>query len=317
MNIGTDIQRAVDALRANDVVGIPTETVYGLSANALNDQAVMNIFATKNRPSFNPLILHTNSLEKVEDFVKEFPPQAKQLAKKFWPGPLTLLLPKSDIVPDAVTSGSPLVAVRVPDHLLTLSLLEQLDFPLAAPSANKFGRISPTDAQAVYHQLGDEVAYILDGGDCGVGIESTIIGFENDEPIIYRVGGLSVEMIEAEIGLVSVNAKSHERPKTSGMLKSHYAPETPFHVGDIPSLLKKFEGHKIAVVSFQKEYQEQNNFVLTPTGDLEEAARNLFKFMNKLDALEVDVILAEYVPNEGLGRGVNDRLQRADYKNKS
>ncbi len=193
--IGKDINKAIQFLKGGEVVGIPTETVYGLAGNGFDESATLKIFEVKERPTFNPLILHTNSFTKVESFVKSFPQKAKSLAEAFWPGPLTLLLPKSDKVSDVVTSGSPLVAVRIPNHPLTLELLEQLDFPLAAPSANKFGRISPTSPQNVVSQLGDELPYVLDGGNCGVGIESTIIGFEDNISIVYRVGGLSVEEI--------------------------------------------------------------------------------------------------------------------------
>lgn len=314
--IGKDINKAVQLLKEGEVVGIPTETVYGLAGNGFDESSTLKIFEVKERPTFNPLILHTNSLTKVESFVKSFPQKAKALADAFWPGPLTLLLPKSDKVSDVVTSGSPLVAVRIPNHPLTLELLEQLDFPLAAPSANKFGRISPTSPQNVVSQLGDEVPYVLDGGNCGVGIESTIIDFEEDVPIVYRVGGLSIEEIESVIGDVKVNEKSHERPKTSGMLKSHYAPLKPFFVGDIDSMLEEHIGKKVATLSFSKEYNSDYTFVLSSGRDMNEAARNLFRFMNELDQLEVDVILAEYVHEEGLGRGINDRLRRADSRNK-
>ncbi|MES2733756.1 MAG: L-threonylcarbamoyladenylate synthase, partial [Bacteroidota bacterium] len=185
--IGTNISHAIDLLQQGEVVAIPTETVYGLAGNALNTKAVARIFSVKNRPTFDPLIIHTNSLEKVLQFVDEMPAQAKTLAQACWPGPLTLLLPRKDSIPDLVTSGLDTVAVRIPNHSLTLSLLEALEFPLAAPSANPFGYISPTTAEHVYNQLGKKIPYILDGGPCLVGIESTIVGFEDGEPTIYRL----------------------------------------------------------------------------------------------------------------------------------
>lgn len=314
--IGKDIHKAKLLLERGEVVGLPTETVYGLAANGYDEDATLKIFEVKERPSFNPLILHTDSILKVQELVREFPPLAKQLVLKFWPGPLTLLLPKSDQVSDVVTSGSPLVAVRIPDHELTLKLLSKLDFPVAAPSANKFGRISPTSPKDVVNQLGEEVPYVLDGGRCDVGIESTIISFEEDIPVIYRVGGLSVEEIQSVIGQVKVNEKSHQRPKTSGMLKSHYAPQKPFYVGDIDLLLQEYSGRSVATLSFYKEYGVDKSYVLSKTQDLKEAAKNLFNFMSELDKLDVDVILAEYLPEIGLGRGVNDRLRRADSRNK-
>ena len=317
MSIGVDIQKAVTLLDAKEVIGLPTETVYGLGANAFEDEAVLKIFEVKNRPTFNPLIIHTDSFSKVLGFVKDVPRKAKLLSEAFWPGPMTLLLPKSDKISDLVTAGSPLVAVRIPNHPVALELLSKLDYPLSAPSANKYGSISPTSPEAVAQQLGDGVPYILDGGSCGIGIESTIIGFENGEPIIYRTGGLSIEDIETVVGKVKVNKESHEKPLTSGMMKSHYAPSTPFFVGEIDSLLKQFEGKKIGVLSFQKSYAEKStcNWVLSPKGDVRESAKNLFNYMRLIDKENIDVILAEYVPSRGLGRGVNDRLKRADHKN--
>ena len=314
--IGGDIYKAKDLLEQGKVVGIPTETVYGLAANGYDEEATLKIFEVKERPTFNPLILHTDTIAKVEELVEEFPPLARELALKFWPGPLTLLLKKSNKVSDVVTSGSPLVAVRIPNNDLTLKLLSQLSFPLAAPSANKFGRISPTLPIDVVNQLGEEVHYVLDGGRCDIGIESTIISFEEDVPVIYRVGGLSVEDIQSVVGHVEINEKSHQRPKTSGMLKSHYAPQKPFYVGDIDSLIKKFSGSRIATMSYFVDYDVDRSYVLSKDQDLKEATKNLFNFMSALDELDVDVILAEYLPNHGLGRGVNDRLQRADSRNK-
>jgi L-threonylcarbamoyladenylate synthase len=187
--VGVDIERAAAFLRKGQLVAIPTETVYGLAGNALDLKSVSSIFETKNRPSFDPLILHVASLEQVSPFVSEFPEKLKCLAEAFWPGPLTVLLPRKASVPDLVTSGLDRVAVRVPNHPLTLALLAQLDFPLAAPSANPFGYISPTQAAHVAAQLGSQVPYILDGGACAVGLESTIVGMEVEQVVIYRLGG--------------------------------------------------------------------------------------------------------------------------------
>lgn len=314
MQIGKDIQRGVQLLNDKQVIGLPTETVYGLAANAFDNEAVLKIFEVKNRPTFNPLIIHTDSLEKVEQYVSSFPEKARLLGEAFWPGPMTLLLPKSDQVSDLVTSGSPLVAVRIPNHPTALELLSELNYPLAAPSANKFGAISPTNAEAVVQQLGDGVQYVLDGGDCTIGIESTIIGFENDTPTIYRTGGLSLEEIEAVVSQVKINEKSHEKPLTSGMMKSHYAPSTPFFVGNINELLSLHIGKKVGVLSFSTPFEKsiKCNYVLSANGDLREAAKNLFNYMRLIDKEDLDVIIAEYVPNQGLGRGINDRLLRAD-----
>lgn len=318
MQVGKDINKAVELLNRNQVIGLPTETVYGLAANAFVDEAVLRIFEVKNRPTFNPLIIHTDSIEKIQSFVNGLPEKARLLGEAFWPGPLTMLLPKSKRVGDLVTSGSPLVAVRIPENQLALELLSRLEYPLAAPSANKFGSISPTVPEAVIAQLGKDVPYVLDGGACDVGIESTIIGFESDVPVVYRTGGLELEEIERIIGRIEVNKKSHEKPLTSGMLKSHYSPETPFYVGNIKEGLAKYKGKKIGVLSFLDIYQGEHviNYRLSTGGGLREATKNLFNYMRLIDEEDVEVILAEYVPNEGLGRGVNDRLKRADHFNK-
>ncbi|MTI33562.1 L-threonylcarbamoyladenylate synthase [Xanthovirga aplysinae] len=315
--IGTDIIKAKRLLEANELVAIPTETVYGLAGNAFEGSAVSKIFEVKNRPSFDPLIAHTNSLEKVRGFVKEIPPAAEKLAKAFWPGPLTLLLPKNKLVPDLVTSGLDTLAVRIPNHSLTLSLLEKLDFPLAAPSANPFGYISPTRASHVEEQLGDKIPYILDGGSCHIGIESTIIGFEGRQTIIYRMGGKSVEEIEKIAGKVKIKPHSSSNPKAPGMLKSHYAPTKDVILGNIHQLLPKYNKEEVAILSFSDSFEEipeERQIILSPKKDLSEAAQKLFWALRRLDKLNIRYILTELVPNKGLGRGINDRLQRASVK---
>ncbi|WP_080057725.1 L-threonylcarbamoyladenylate synthase [Spirosoma aerolatum] len=310
--IGTDIQAAKAFLEAGNVVGIPTETVYGLAGNALNSDAVLTVFRVKNRPSFDPLIVHTDSLDKLSQFVTEIPEAAQKLATTFWPGPLTLLLPKQDIIPDLVTSGLPRVAVRIPNHPLTLALLRSLDFPLAAPSANPFGYISPTTAQHVADQLGNQVPYILDGGAAGVGLESTIVGFEENQPTVYRLGGLAIEQIEQVIGPVEVRTHSTSNPKAPGMLSSHYAPRKPLKLlapGESPQ-----PGKRVGALAFREPFGgilPGNQRILSPTGDLAEAAKNLFAYLRALDSLPVDVIYAEPLPNQELGWAMNDRLRRA------
>ena len=186
--IGKDIEKSAALLASGELVAIPTETVYGLAGNALDEKAVVQIFKSKNRPRFDPLIVHVAGIDQVYNYVESIPEELKALAEAFWPGPLTLLLTKKSIIPDLVTSGLGKVGVRVPNHALTLSLLERLDFPLAAPSANPFGYISPTSASHVQDHLGDKLAYILDGGHCEVGLESTIVGMEEGQVIIYRLG---------------------------------------------------------------------------------------------------------------------------------
>lgn len=314
--IGIDIEKAKQILQQGGLVAIPTETVYGLAANGLDKNAVLKIFEAKDRPHFDPLILHTNSIDKINQWVTDFPEWAQQLANAFWPGPLTLLLPKKPIVPDLVTSGLPNVAVRIPNHKLTLQLLESLDFPLAAPSANPFGYVSPTTAAHVAAQLQNKVDYILDGGICDVGIESTIVGFENNQITIYRLGGLAIEDIEQVVGKISVQLNQSSNPAAPGMLKSHYAPIKPLFIGDVSDLIKKNPVKKIGVISFYKEYEVEKNHlkVLSPTKDLKEAAHNLFAAIRELDICDIDIIIAEKFPDNFLGRAINDRLKRASAK---
>ena len=315
--IGKDIQQAKAFLEQGQLVGIPTETVYGLAGNALDSEAVALIFETKNRPSFDPLILHTSSLERVGDFVEEIPAPLAKLANQFWPGPLTLLLPRKAVVPDLVTSGLERVAVRVPNHPLTLELLENLEFPLAAPSANPFGYISPTQATHVNAQLGNQIPYILDGGDCAVGLESTIVGMEDDEIVIYRLGGLDIQEVENLVGPVNVKDHSSSNPAAPGQLESHYAPRKPFILGDLKKMIseKKLAGENFGVLSFSEHFSEvENQLVLSPEKNLHEAAKNLFAAMRSLDESSATVILAELMPEVGLGRAINDRLKRAAAK---
>lgn len=312
--IGQDIQRAKELLEKGELVAIPTETVYGLAGNALDATAVANIFSVKDRPYFDPLIIHVDSAESAKRYVLEFPEQAIQLVRAYWPGPLTLLLTKNDIIPDLVTAGLDRVGVRCPDHPMTKALLEQISFPLAAPSANPFGYVSPTAAQHVQDQLGDKISYILEGGPCKVGIESTIVGWEENEPIIYRMGGVSIEQIESRIGKVRVQTHSTSRPQAPGQLTTHYAPRKKFLLGDVRLLTSQNPSQRLGVLAFQKKIDSVNsNFqcVLSPSGDLTEAAQNLFSMLRQLDNMDIDGVLAEEVPDVGLGRAINDRLRRA------
>jgi len=308
--IGGDILRAQQFLQSGQLVGIPTETVYGLAANALNPEAVLKIFEAKNRPHFDPLIVHTHSVEEISKYVEEIPALAQKLMDAFMPGPLTLLLKKRSVVPDLVTSGLDNVAVRIPNHPVALDLLRQLDFPLAAPSANPFGYISPTTAQHVYDQLQGKIPYILDGGPTGVGVESTIVGFENDGPVVYRLGGLAIEDIENVTGKVRLSLNESSNPKSPGMLKSHYAPKKRLTISnEIPT--GKTNVGVIAFNGYLQGVEEKNQILLSASGDLNEAAKNLFAAMRQLDGSGVDEIIAVKFPNEGLGRAINDRLKRA------
>jgi len=309
--ISQDIIKAKSLLEEGELVAIPTETVYGLAANALNTDAVLKIFETKNRPHFDPLIVHVSSIEQASSLVTDFPSNARLLAEKFWPGPLTLLLKKKQIIPDIVTSGLDTVGIRMPSHPLALELLRTLDFPLAAPSANPFGYISPTSAKHVAAQLGDKINLILDGGESDVGVESTIIDCTQETPVVVRLGGLGVEKIESIIGRVEVNTTSSSKPSAPGLLISHYAPRKPFYLGDIEVLSKQNSDKKVAIISFQGDSRSALHKVLSEEGSLHEAAHNLFKVMRELDESDAQIIIAEPVPNHGLGRAINDRLQRA------
>jgi L-threonylcarbamoyladenylate synthase len=309
--IGKDIDKAIDLLRAGELVAIPTETVYGLAANALDTKAVIKIFEAKNRPLFDPLILHVATYTDALKYCVDLPPVAVDLAGFLWPGPLTMLLNKRDRVPDLVTSGLPQVAIRIPYHPLTQELLWKLDFPLAAPSANPFGYISPTTAQHVEAQLGDKVSYILDGGPCEVGVESTIVGFEGDAIIVYRLGGLAIEDLYKYAEKVELRINHSSNPQAPGQLKSHYAPLKPLLLGNVNELLATYP--KAAVLSFQKKYTDTTK-QLSPSGDMQEAAHNLFAYMRELDAGDADLIIAERFPDSFLGRAINDRLERAAAK---
>ena len=309
--IGNDIQYAKRILEEGGLVAIPTETVYGLAANALNPVAVAKIFEAKNRPSFDPLIVHVAGFDDVHAYTNSFPDLAQKLAKKFWPGPLTLLLPKADNIPDIVTSGMPEVAIRHPKNTLTQQLLESIDFPLVAPSANPFGYISPTSAQHVHDQLAEKVDYILDGGDCEVGVESTIVGFSESGATIYRTGGLDEDAVKSVTNTVEIRPHSSSNPKAPGMLKSHYAPHTPFKL--LGSQINTEDGARVGYLTFNSEIrvEDERIRILSPSGDLREAAKNLFRYMRELDGLNLDYIFAETVPNHGLGKAINDRLRRA------
>jgi L-threonylcarbamoyladenylate synthase len=276
---------------------------------------VLKIFQAKQRPAFDPLIVHIHQGAQVQDLVRELPPGADALMAQFWPGPLTLVLPKAPRVPDLVTSGLDTVAVRMPAHPVAQQLLQALPFPLAAPSANPFGYVSPTTAQHVADQLGGKVPYILDGGPCTVGVESTIVGWEQEEQrwLLYRPGGTPVERIEAVIGRTAP-AKKQLLPASPGMLESHYAPRKSVIIGDVPALLREHAGKRIGVISFSTDHGAAHNEVLSPSGDIAEAARHLFAALRRPDAGDPDLILAEVFPQEGLGVAINDRLRRAAAK---
>lgn len=315
IQISKDLNLAKTLLENDELVAIPTETVYGLAGNIFSEKAVKQIFETKKRPFFNPLIVHIHSLACLEEVCSEIPLKAKLLANIFWPGPLTLVLKKQDSISDLVTGGKDTVAVRIPNHPLTLELLSKLNFPLAAPSANPFGSISPTTAKHVVNYFSNSLQMVLDGGTCINGIESTIIGFENEEPILYRLGAISQENIESIIGPILLKNKSKSAPEAPGMLTKHYAPKTQtILVNDVKKELEKHSNKKIGLLLFKNENLEIENVikeVLSKKGSLKEATANLYAAMHRLDTQNLDLIIAQKFPEIDLGKSINDRLERA------
>lgn len=316
--IGKSLETACELLSSGEVVAIPTETVYGLAGNGLNIGAVNKIYSVKNRPRNNPLILHVSGIDSLQYYVKNIPEAALKLAEKFWPGPLTLLLPKAAHVIGEVTAGLPNLAIRVPAHPLTLDLLNMLSFPLAAPSANPYGYISPTNAAHVNSQLGEKIKYILDGGPCIRGIESTIIGFEYNIPVIYRMGAVTPDDIKKITGHVKLYQSQANKPVTSGMSLSHYSPKTSVYltknINDLNNILRSQNFGLLTFKNFYPITGREKQIVLSSTGDLEEAAKNLYEALHRLDSMQLDLIIAEYVPDEGIGIAINDRLTRAAHK---
>ncbi len=313
VQINKDIVLASQLLSEGKLVAIPTETVYGLAANALDADAVIRIFETKNRPHFDPLIVHVSAPEDVMSYATEIPEFASKLMKAFWPGPLTVVLKKNKIVPDIVTSGLDSVGLRMPDHSLTLALLRTTGYPLAAPSANPFGYISPTSAKHVADQLGEKIPMILDGGDCAIGLESTIVDCTGQHPIVLRLGGTSIEAMERIVGVLEVKTNNEVAPNAPGMLLSHYAPRKKMIIGNIHELLRRYSSD-VSILSFKDQFYNFKNIRLSESGNLHEAARNLFAAMRKLDEDSSEIILAETVPDYGIGRAINDRLRRAAHK---
>lgn len=314
---GQDILLAKSLLEGGKLVGIPTETVYGLAANALNEAAVFQIYQVKNRPFFDPLIIHLHDFEDVYRYVREVPDIFVNMAHDFCPGPITFLLRKNDLISDLLTSGSDLVAVRIPAHPLTSALLGMIDFPLAAPSANPFGYISPTSARHVEKQLGDKLDYILDGGECSVGLESTIVGLdENAENlVIHRKGGLELDVLESYGLPLIVKDVSTSNPTAPGMLLSHYAPRKALYIRGENDVSPLNYSQRTAIVSLVKDDKNPHSFGLSENGDLRQAARSLFATLRMLDEHpEYDAIIADLVPDEGLGKAINDRLRRAAHK---
>ena len=307
------IKKAAKIIQDGGLVAFPTETVYGLGANALNPDAVIKIFEAKQRPSFDPLIVHICDIEDIDRLCLNVDERVYKLAKRFWPGPLTIILPKKDIVPDIVTSGLSTVAIRMPAHDVALQLIDKAGCPIAAPSANKFGKLSPTKAEHVMKQLSD-VDLIIDGGKTTVGIESTVISLSPAGFKILRPGVITEEEIEFIIprdNSIKINDGSLVSP---GLLKSHYSPIKPLSIfkdGDYYP-----ESKKIGYLAFQKSnltLHYSTVEILSEKGDLKEAAVNLFGALHRLEDSEVDMIVADPVPEVGVGVAIMDRLRKASY----
>ncbi len=309
------VAKAASIIRAGGLVAFPTETVYGLGADALDAKAAAGIFAAKNRPYFDPLIVHIDRPDWLGRLARNIPDTAHELMKRFWPGPLTLVLEKTDIVPDIVTAGLPTVAIRMPAHPVALRLIALSDTPIAAPSANLFGYLSPTTAGHVQDQLGERIPLILDGGPCTVGVESTIIRLENDRLYLLRAGGIPIETIANITGLNYEDARA-DLPEAPGQLPYHYAPETPIRV---VTGLDGIDGAHAGLLTLSPvagSARFAKTEVLSDSGDMAEAASRFFQALHSLDAAGLERIYALAMPDRGLGRAMMDRLCKAAAKRK-
>lgn len=324
------LSEPAEAIRKGQLVAFPTETVYGLGANALNPEAVLSIFTAKGRPNDNPLIVHIAELGMLKPLVAEIKPAVLKLIAAFWPGPLTLVLPKSSLVPPEITAGLDTVAVRMPDHPIALALIQQAGVPIAAPSANRSGKPSPTLAEHVLEDMSGRIPWIIDAGACRVGLESTVLDMTGDIPTILRPGGITPEMIEQVIGKVMldtglIDAKSTEKPRSPGMKYAHYAPkgEVILVLGEqrkviqwINQAVRKDEelGEKSAVLAATEhlpDYSACNRMAFGAAESPEEIATNIFRLFRDCDRLEVERIYVEAIPKTGIGLAVMNRLEKA------
>ncbi len=308
------ISRAAEIIRSGKLVVFPTETVYGLGANAFDPEAVIRIFEAKERPKFDPLIVHIADESQLNDICMDINDTAKKLIKNFWPGPLTIIFKKKKIIPDIVTSGLPTVAIRMPSHAVARELIKKAGCAIAAPSANKFSYITPTTAKTVFEQISDKVDMILDDGRSDIGIESTIISVI-EEPVILRPGGLEIEKIEKVIGKIK-SGKSKGKIEAPGQMKKHYAPDTKMEFFTSGTVLP--ENKKLGLITFKNLPENKERLesfesieILSPKGNLHEAARSLFSVLYKLDKMKLDKIYVEKVPEKGIGIAIMDRLKKA------
>lgn len=319
------IKEAATLLQQNETVAFPTETVYGLGANALSDEAIKKIFEAKGRPTDNPLIVHIAEESQVEDFVQSIPTTAKQLMEAFWPGPITIILPKKEgTISPLVTAGLSTVAIRMPDHPIALALIKEAGLPIAAPSANRSGKPSPTTAQHVARDLNGKIGGIVDGGSTGVGLESTVIDCTKEFPIILRPGGITKEQIEQVIGPVNISGgkvDKKETPLSPGMKYKHYAPKAPLYLMDgkpewIQSVInkKREQGLKVGMLASTETFPVYEADLVLDCGsreDLHTVARNLYSMLRKFDEVDLDCILAEVFPESGVGVAIMNRLEKA------
>jgi L-threonylcarbamoyladenylate synthase len=319
------IKQAADFLRNNEVVAIPTETVYGLGGNAKSDLAVEKIFQAKGRPSDNPLIIHIAEQQQLLEFVEEVPEKAQKLMDHFWPGPLTIILKrKKGVLSEKATAGLDTVGVRMPDHSLALSIIKQAQLPIAAPSANQSGKPSPTTAEHVLEDLDGRIAGIVDGGPTGVGVESTVIDCTSIIPVIFRPGGITQSQIEEVVGEVKVDpalSNSAEQPKSPGMKYTHYAPDAPLYLVEgnrehIQTLIneRKREGLTVGVLTTDENVAYYDaDFVLScgKRSELETVASSLYGALRTFNKSNVDIIYSELFPDTGVGQAIMNRLLKA------
>jgi L-threonylcarbamoyladenylate synthase len=312
--IGNDPQEAARRLINSEVVALPTETVYGLAGNALDSDVVIQIFKIKGRPSFDPLIVHCRDQEEAFRYAARIPSAAFRLAEKFWPGPLTLVLKSPGVIPDIVTAGLGTVALRVPSHPVFRKVLDFLSFPLAAPSANPFGYVSPTTARHVADQLGSKIGYILDGGTCQHGMESTIVGFDHGKPVILRLGAIPVRQIREMYPETQIRVMASSNPKAPGQLHQHYAPrKRVIWLNEAPEAI--LHDKSTAFLTFGPQEEKKfpgTSLNLSSIGDYHEAARNFYKLLREFDAGPWHTLVIHPLPanDNGLSETLNDRLMR-------
>ena len=313
----TSVSEAARLLKEGEVVAIPTETVYGLAGNAFEPKALAKIFAAKERPTFDPLIVHIADIAQLTDIAKDIPDSAYRLAEAYWPGPMTIILPKKDCIPDLCTSALPSVAVRFPSHPIAQAIIKESGLPLAAPSANLFKHVSPTTAEHVAAQLADRIAGIVDGGPCSVGVESSIISLAGEKPTVLRPGAITPEMFAKVLGDVAIKestSKPGQPMLAPGQCDTHYRPQVPLYYGEVPAGYPLPE-HTVRIAFGTQAGPIPATVNLSATGDMVEATSKLYAFMHDLDKSEYDLILVDPIPNTGVGMALNDRLKRASIKN--